>query len=197
MEIGLPAIRRAVALVQPRVISAPSLAQAAVLLPFLESGPDLTLLFTRRTDTVRHHKGQVSFPGGAQHAHESLESTALRETEEEIGIRPPDVEILGRFHEYLSSSEYRVTTFIAVVSGHSEIVPNPAEVAYLLRVPLRFFLETQPECRTMERRGQKMAVYFYNYGKDVIWGLTARIVKEFVDLLVASETNKRQEPGEF
>jgi len=183
MEIGLPAIRRAIALVQPRVISDPSLAQAAVLMPFFESGTELTLLFTRRTETLRYHKGQISFPGGAQHGGESLETTALREAEEEIDLHPRDVEILGRLHEYLSSSEYRVTPFVAVVSGDSRFVPNPDEVAYLLRVPLRFFLENEPECRIMERRGQKMSVYFYTYGTEVIWGLTARIVKEFVDVL--------------
>jgi len=152
-------------------------------MPFLEVGTDPLLLLTKRTDLVRYHKGQISFPGGAQDGNEPLETTALRETEEEIGIPPQQVRLLGRFHEYLSSSNYRVTPFVASVSPDCRLTPNPIEVAYVLRVPLSFFAENQPECRIMERRGQRTAVYFYQYQGEVIWGLTARIVKEFVDLL--------------
>ncbi len=181
MELGLPVIRRALDLVQPRVISDPLLVRAAVVIPIIESGNGPLLLFTKRTETVRYHKGQISFPGGAQDGSESLESTALRETEEETGIASEQVRILGRFHDYLSSSNYRVTAFVAVVSPDARFVPSPAEVAYLILVPLQFFLENQPECRMMRRRGQETPVYFYRYSDEVIWGLTARIVKEFVE----------------
>jgi len=109
----------------------------------------------------------------------------VRETEEEIGILPSQVELLGRFHEYVSSSNYRVTPFVALVAPDLRLMPNPAEVAYVLHVPLRFFAEHEPECRVLERRGQRMPVYFYDYQGEVIWGLTARIVKDFVDLLIA------------
>jgi len=186
MELGLPEIRKALELIQPRVISDSLLAGAAVLIPIIESDSGLLLLFTRRTETVRFHKGQISFPGGAQDGSEPLETTAVRETEEETGVLPEKLRILGRFHDYLSSSNYRVTPFVALVSPDAQFVPNPAEVAYLIRVPLRFFLENQPECRMMQRRGQKTAVYFYRHGDDVIWGLTARIVKEFVEAVVQS-----------
>ncbi len=186
MELGLPAIRKALDLIQPRVIADPLLVRAAVLIPIIESDTGPLLLFTRRTETVRYHKGQISFPGGAQDGPEPLETTALRETEEETGVVPEKVQILGRFHDYLSSSNYRVTPFVALVSPDAQFVPNPAEVAYLIRAPLRFFLENQPECRMMRRRGQEIAVYFYRHGNEVIWGLTARIVKEFLEAVVQS-----------
>jgi 8-oxo-dGTP pyrophosphatase MutT (NUDIX family) len=184
MELGLVAIRRALGLIQPRVIADPLLAGAAVLIPIIESDSGPLLLFTRRTETVRYHKGQISFPGGAQDGTEPLESTALRETEEEIGVTPEKVEIIGRFHDYLSSSNYRVTPFVALISPDAQFVLNSGEVAYLITVPLRFFAENQPECRMMERRGRETAVYFYRKEDQVIWGLTARIVKEFVETVV-------------
>ena len=186
MELGLPAIRRALDLIQPRVITDPLLAGAAVLIPIIESESGPLLLFTRRTETVRYHKGQISFPGGAQDGLETVETTALRETEEETGVAPQEVEILGRFHDYLSSSNFRVTPFVALVFPGAQFVPNPAEVAYLIRIPLRFFIENEPECRMMRRRGRETRVYFYQYEGEVIWGLTARIVKEFVEAVVQS-----------
>ncbi len=176
-------VREVLASFQPRVISDESLLHAAVLMPIVETDAGLILLLTRRTEIVRYHKGQVSFPGGARDGDEPLQVTALRETAEEIGILPNQVEILGQFHQYVSSSKYRVTPFVAVVSPGFQLLPNPAEVAYVLQVPLRFFLENQPECRTLERMGQKVSVYFYEYRKEVIWGLTASIVKEFVESL--------------
>ena len=183
MELGPTAIRRTLESTKPRLITEPSLAAAAVLAPILESEHGPLLLFTKRTETVRFHKGQISFPGGAQDGSEPLETTALRETEEETGVPPDRVVILGRFHDYLSSSDYRVATFFALLPPDARFVPNPAEVAYLIRVPLRFFLENEPECRIMERRGRKCEVYFYEYQGEVIWGLTARIVLDFVGSL--------------
>jgi len=193
MELGLPTIRRALDLIEPRAITDPLLARAAVLIPIIESSDGPLVLFTKRTETVRYHKGQISFPGGAQNGSEPLETTALRETEEETGIAPAKVQILGRFHDYLSSSNYRVTVFVAMVANDARVTPNPAEVAYLIHVPLRFFVETDPECRMMQRKGLETAVYFYRRGDEVIWGLTARIVKEFVEALVQSIP--RRTPG--
>lgn len=183
MKLGLPAIRKTLELIQPRLITDDSLARAAVLMPIMESANGPLLLFTKRTDTVRYHKGQISFPGGAQDGAESLETTALRETEEETGVSPDKIEILGRFHDYLSSSNYRVAPFVALVSPDARFVPNPSEVAYLIHVPLRFFIEHKPECRMMTRRGVRTEVHFFEHQGEVIWGLTARIVKDFVDLV--------------
>ena len=113
----------------------------------------------------------------------SLEQTAIRETEEEVGITSSYVEIVGRFHEYLAVTRYRVTPFVAVLNGGFLINPNPREVERILEVPFRFFLETEPEVQVQRRLGRNMAVYFYDYEGVSIWGLTARMIKDFVELL--------------
>src|SRR5436309_7692101 len=87
--------------------------EAAVLVPIFERDGEPHFLLTRRTDEVETHKGQISFPGGGRSENESLEAAALRETGEEVGIKEREIEILGRFHDYLSSTGYRVSPFAA------------------------------------------------------------------------------------
>jgi 8-oxo-dGTP pyrophosphatase MutT (NUDIX family) len=152
-------------------------------MPFVEDPVGSLLLLTKRTETVRHHKSQISFPGGAQDGVEPLETTAVRETEEEIGVAREHVNILGRFHDYLSSSNYRVTPFAASLSDGFELRPNPLEVASVLQVPVSFFIRNPPDFREIGNSGRR--TYVYMYEGEMIWGLTARIVKDFVDLLMA------------
>jgi 8-oxo-dGTP pyrophosphatase MutT (NUDIX family) len=167
----------------PRSIDNESLARAAVLIPLIQNDADWSVLLTRRTDQVRHHKGQISFPGGARDGAEELRRTALRETQEELGIAPEAVTILGRFHEYLSSSNFRVTPFVALIAPGTPLKPNRVEVSYVVETPLTFFLENEPVCRTMVRFGRNVPVYFYYFQQEVIWGLTALILRDFVALL--------------
>lgn len=187
MVPGVDLVHRTVQSLHPRAVEDDSLARAAVLMPFIERPEGLCLLMTRRTQNVRYHKGQISFPGGARDGAESLEETALRETFEEICIPPAKVRLLGRFHEYLSSSKFRVTPFVAVVSPDAEPRVCSEEVDYLLEVPLAFFLDNEPEARLLHRRGRPATVYFYHRDGEVIWGLTARIIKDFLDALRQAE----------
>jgi 8-oxo-dGTP pyrophosphatase MutT (NUDIX family) len=182
MRLDLLAVKDALAAIRPRQIPDLSLPQAAVTMPFVESRAGSLLLLTKRTENVRHHKSQISFPGGAQDGAEPLETTALRETEEEIGIAREAMTILGRFNEYLSSSRYRVTPFAAAVTEGFELRPNPLEVASVLQVPVSFFIQNPPDFREIAKSGRH--TFVYTYEGEVIWGLTARIVKEFVDLLM-------------
>jgi 8-oxo-dGTP pyrophosphatase MutT (NUDIX family) len=167
----------------PRRIDDDSLARAAVLMPLVENRHGWSFLLTRRTEKVRHHKGQISFPGGARDGAEDLRMTALRETREELGIAPEAVRVLGQFHEYLSSSHFRVTPFVALLPPGTPVRPSKVEVAYVVETPLAFFFDNQPVCRTMERFGRDVPVYFYYFGKEVIWGLTALIIRDFMALL--------------
>ncbi len=158
--------------------------QAAVLIPILEHQGEPCFLLTRRTEEVKTHKGQLSFPGGMRQANESLENTALRETFEEVGIEPDKIEVLGRFHEYLSVTGYCVTPFAGFVSAPFVAVPQAREVAEILLVPLHVFRD--PGKLRVERRvrlGQLRNVYFYSYGRHEIWGLTARIIRDFLENL--------------
>ena len=148
---------------------------AAVLIPVIAHPQELTVLFTQRTPHLRSHSGQVSFPGGrAEPADASAEFTALRETEEEIGLRPSAVEVLGRLPDYRTRTGYRVTPVVGLLTPPVAFVPDPNEVAEIFEVPLAFLLdERNRQRRTREFQGQQVGYYVFEYGEKVIWGATA------------------------
>ena len=157
--------------------------EAAVLIPIF-GREEPHLLLTRRTQEVSTHKGQISFPGGVrEQLDKSLLETALRETEEEVGISPSCVEILGRFHDYLAVSDHCVTTFVGYLKTGFSAFPNPGEVERVLKVPLDFFLQVQPRCEVRQHRTYCRTVYFYDYNGEIIWGLTAQMIRDFLRIL--------------
>jgi 8-oxo-dGTP pyrophosphatase MutT (NUDIX family) len=168
----------------PRRLTAGFDREAAVLMPVFESEGEPHFLLTRRTEEVSTHKGQVSFPGGMRHDGERMEQTALRETFEEVGIGSDKIEILGRYHDYLSVTSYRVVPFAGYVDTPFQIVPHVGEVAEVLRVPFRIFDDpNRLRIEQMYRSGRIMDVYYYWYESHEIWGLTARIIKDFLEEL--------------
>jgi 8-oxo-dGTP pyrophosphatase MutT (NUDIX family) len=183
MEAWKQAIREKLSSLTPRTLVQNHRARAAVLMGLSERLGEPHFLLTRRTFQVATHKGQISFPGGVRDGGESLETTALRETEEELGIPPAYVDLAGPFHEYLSSTLFLVTPYLGFFRPGYTLSPNPVEVAEVLEVPLRFFQETPPVCKTAWREGDELEVYFYYFEDSVIWGLTARMIKEFAELL--------------
>jgi 8-oxo-dGTP pyrophosphatase MutT (NUDIX family) len=179
-------VRRALGELRVRTLEAPHAVPAAVLLPLADRAGEPYLLLTRRTTLVRRHKGQISLPGGVRESAESLAQTALRETEEELGIPPSDVRLLGCLNDYLSSSNYVVTPFVGLLEQGFQVRPNAVEVEELLEPPLRFFQESPPRTEVLGRQGRDRVAYFYEWGEHRIWGLTARIIKDFVDLLASA-----------
>jgi len=168
----------------PRRLSGGFAREAAVLMLFFEQDLQPCFLLTLRTEEVSTHKGQISFPGGMRHGTEGLEETALRETQEEIGIPPERIRILGRFHDYLSITGHRVASFVGLVEQPFATVLHAGEVAEVLRVPWPVFLDpTRLHVEKMLRRGRMMDVYFYHYRSHEIWGLTAHIIKDFFAVL--------------
>lgn len=163
---------------------APPLMRAGVLIPLLLRGSGLEVLFTRRTETVLTHKGQISFPGGQQEeADGELVETALRESYEEIGLEPSRVTVLGELDDVFTSvSGFVITPVVGLVEGAVEsLTPAPDEVRSLLIVPLTTLL--RPEVHRAEDRlfeGQPYRIHFYTVGDDVIWGATGRIVYQFL-----------------
>lgn len=174
-------IRARLAGIQPRRLGDQHTGEAAVLMPvFMRQGAP-HLLLTLRTEEVQTHKGQISFPGGMREGAESLQQTALRETFEEVGIRPEQIEILGRFHDYLSVTDSRVVPFAGFIDKPFTANPQASEVAEVLFVPLSIFLDpSRLRTERMPHRGAMRDVYFYSYDKHQIWGLTARIIKDFL-----------------
>ena len=136
---------------------------------------ELTVLFTQRTAHLKSHAGQVSFPGGrAEPGDASAEYTALREAEEEIGLRRERVELLGRLPDYRTRTGFRVSPVIGVVVPPLELAPDPREVESVFEVPLDFLLdERNRERRTREFQGLQVGYYVYEYQGHVIWGATA------------------------
>ena len=158
--------------------------KAAVLMPIVESDTRPAFLLTKRTETVATHKGQISFPGGIREAEDtSLLQTALRETQEEVGVAAGHIDIVGQFHDYLAVTDWLVVPFVGFVRGRPTLNPNPDEVERVLRIPLDFFQTRRPRVQTRKRKGRPISVYYYDYQDEVVWGLTARIIKDFMDLL--------------
>lgn len=147
---------------------------AAVLVPII-AHPALTVLFTKRTAQLKAHSGQVSFPGGrAESSDASVEATALREAQEEIGLAPPRVEVLARLPEYFTRTGFRVTPVVGVIQPPLELVPDAREVDEVFEVPLDFILDARNHQRgSREINGRTAHFYFIEYGGRTIWGATA------------------------
>lgn len=158
--------------------------EAAVLIAIVERKGKLHFLLTRRTEEVATHKGQISFPGGMRESGDAWSSdTAIRETQEELGVERGAVEIVGEFHEYLAVTNHKVRCFPGFVSADVDFNLHSREVAYVLEVPLDFFTRTQPVIERKFRQGRLQDIYFYDFDGETIWGLTARIIKDFVEFL--------------
>lgn len=152
-----------------------ALKPAAVLVPVLRHGAEPTLLFTRRADSLRSHKGQISFPGGRREdADESAAHAALREAHEEVGLEPRQVEVIGYLDDYPTVTRYRVTPVVGLVGGRPRFAPDPTEVAEIFEVPLAFVLEPRNfERKLLSREGFNVPFFELNYGGHRIWGATA------------------------
>jgi 8-oxo-dGTP pyrophosphatase MutT (NUDIX family) len=167
-------------------ISDPERVVSAVLVPIYEKNGEFYILFTRRTETVEYHKGQISFPGGRKDERDShLMDTALRESFEEIALRPEAVEILGELDdESTVFTNFIVSPFVGFIPYPYDFKINHKEVEELMEVPL-VALRDKANFReeTITDRGRIFTTYFYHYGNQVIWGATARILKNFLDLI--------------
>ena len=155
---------------------------ASVLIPLTVEEGVCNLILTKRTDTVEHHKGQISFPGGrVDDGDRSLEFTALREAEEEIGLQRNDVEVLGRIDDALTIvSNFIIHAYVGMIPPYYPFRLSEAEVERILRVPLALFFTSMQDNYSFEFEGMAIKTPALVYGKDVIWGATARIMKNFV-----------------
>lgn len=159
------------------------LRRAAVVMPIVWTDGGPALVLTRRTDHVEHHKGQISFPGGALDDGEDPLAGALRETYEEIGVPPSDVTVLGGLDdEEAAVSGFMVSPFVAAIPYPTRLRVSADEVNAVLVAPLRILLEPRNVRAELYRRprGDSVVMYYYQVGQDVIWGFTGRIVARFL-----------------
>ena len=194
MTLDLPSVRERIQRVletRPRRVAEPGeRIPAAVLLLFVYHSDEPYLVFTKKTETVPHHKGQFSFPGGVVETFDaSRVETALREAREEIGLDPAAVEVLGILDDVpTATTRFVITPVVALCPTPVALRADGREIERVLEVPLRDLLDPARFHEELwERGGEVRPVAFFTYGEDVIWGATARILKDFLDLVFAAE----------
>lgn len=162
------------------------LTPAGVLVPIIERAHGLTLLLTQRSAALKHHAGQVSFPGGRMEASDAdIEATALRETHEEVGIAPDAVAVAGFIDPMPTITGYAVTPVIGVLTGPIETRVDPAEVEYAFEVPLSHLMDRRNEV-TVERTlfGKTLPMVEFHWEGERIWGATAHMIVSLRKILL-------------
>jgi 8-oxo-dGTP pyrophosphatase MutT (NUDIX family) len=167
-----------------RIVDADRL-PSAVLLPLYHKQGQCHILFIKRTETVKEHKGQISFPGGTcEESDRTPLDTALRECTEEIGLHAEDAEVLGELDdEVTTTSNYIVSPFVAVIPWPYQFKVNEAEVEEIIEVPISALRDKN--CLHLDAEilnGEVVDSYAYHYQGRIIWGATARILNRFLDI---------------
>jgi 8-oxo-dGTP pyrophosphatase MutT (NUDIX family) len=162
---------------------------ASVLIALVERESGLNLLFTRRTDHLEQHPGQISFPGGrVDEEDRSAIETALREAEEEIGLKKEQVDVLGILPDYFTATGYRVTPVVAFVTSLPELEFNVHEVAEIFEVPLNFLMDGRIHQRrsgVFLNQSVRRTFYAMPYQNYFIWGATAGMLRNLFHFLRA------------
>jgi 8-oxo-dGTP pyrophosphatase MutT (NUDIX family) len=193
MQITIGSIRKYFHSFRRTIHRNPDLVPSAVLILLFKKEGKLHVVLTKRTEDVKHHKGQISFPGGAvDKTDETVVDTALRETEEEVGLTRNMVEIIGVLSDFCTPSGFCITPIVGFMSTRPVFILNKSEVSEIFDVPLSFFLDPCNErTERRERFGKMMNLYFYRYGKYEIWGATAEILRTFLSALNTKFKHKK------
>lgn len=178
-------LRRLIAQRKKRHITDSSRVPSAVIVPIYKKQGQYHILFIKRTDKVKEHKSQISFPGGTREERDrTLLDTALRECTEETSLRSEDVEVLGELDdEVTTTSNYIVSPFVAVIPWPYQLQVNKEEVEKIIEVPISALLDKN--CFYQDNElvdGKEITSYFYHYQGMIIWGATARILYRFLEI---------------
>jgi len=172
---------------QKQSIHDPARIPSAVLIPIYQEQGEYYIIFIKRTDTVKTHKGQISYPGGGREkCDKTIRDTAIREACEEIGLRPENIEILGELDdEITTTSNFIVTPFVGMIPWPYKFTACREEVAEIISVPLKALQDSNNLKRAIEtlERGIVVDSYEYHYQGKVIWGATARILHKLLDIM--------------
>ena len=162
------------------------LTPAAVLIPLVARDDGVTMLLTQRTNHLAHHPGQVSFPGGHVDPTDGTpEETALRETEEEVGIDRRHITIIGRLADYKTRTGFAIAPIVGVVTPPFDVSPDPHEVAEVFEVPMTFLMDADNhERHSREYKGATRQFYAMPYNGFYIWGATAGMLVDLYNVLM-------------
>lgn len=178
-------LKQALASLQRMSLSDRSLTEAAVLVPIFCKDGEYHILFTQRSDQVAHHKGQISFPGGARSKIDgTLLDTALRESWEEVGLEAKDVEIVGQLDSTpTATSSFNILPFVAFIPYPYKFTLSQYEISEIFSVPISALLRKANRREERYSSGNQVFVgYCYEYEGRVIWGATAQIVRQFLEI---------------
>ncbi len=166
---------------------APNLIRAAVLIPITFRNNELVILFTKRTNSVNNHRNQISFPGGALDKRDANPlAAALRETEEEIGIKKKDIEILGKLEARNTTTGFYIYPFVGFVHNLNGIQINKFEVERIIYIPLIWLrnpMNSGVEIYKEQNKRGHPVITFLNYEGEKVWGITASIIMQFLEII--------------
>ncbi len=186
MASSLPDVMRRVLSHRGRKeVADPSLTPAAVFLLLYSKNDEYCVLLNKRSQQVEHHKGEISFPGGARDSEDmDFLDTALRETEEEMGVSRADVTVLGELDEVETRSRFRVKVFVGTIPCSYDFKPSAVEIAEVLEVPIASLRDSASlRVETRWQEDAPVTSYAYAYNDHLIFGATARILQQFLELL--------------
>jgi 8-oxo-dGTP pyrophosphatase MutT (NUDIX family) len=177
---------------KPFIIEHPGFMHSAVLMPIFSENQKLKFILTKRTESLKKHRGEISFPGGRKDRRDkSLEETSLRETEEEIGVPRDKIKIIGRLDDLFTITRYIITPFIGIITEQVKCISNGREVAELLYVPMDVFLNKDKFAeRNIPQNGADFPVYYYYWNNREIWGATAYIINQFMETVFNFQPSK-------
>lgn len=170
---------------RPRYLPLEDFKSSAVLVPLVKMPRGFSVLYTKRSGKVKDHKYQISFPGGVREKHDkNLVWTALRESNEEIGLSPENVTILGRLRDLYTPTGYRITPIVGSLHTVVPLKANPHEIDEIFQVPLKHLLGGRNRrWQRAELYGPRFDLPYFQYNRHTIWGATGRITHELLSLI--------------
>jgi 8-oxo-dGTP pyrophosphatase MutT (NUDIX family) len=157
---------------------------SGVTIPLFDREGETHVLFTLRTQKVKHHKGQISFPGGASEAGDgNILETAIRETVEEVGIPVSHIRVLGAFDDVVTISGFHVTPVVVRLDWPFPIHPCEDEIQEVIEIPLGALTAPGvPRIEQWDWEGGQVEMYFYDHGEHTVWGATGRMLRQFLEV---------------
>jgi 8-oxo-dGTP pyrophosphatase MutT (NUDIX family) len=180
----IPELREKLAAYSPCLLHSDTKVRASVLIPIVADGDDTRILLTKRATTLKYHKGEISFPGG-MYEEDDRETvrTAIRESGEEIGLQPEDIQIVGRLDDTETFTGFVITPYVGLIPYPYHFKLNPHEVHHLICLPYRYLMDSEPETMTSEHQAKTMQAPVIYYEGERIWGATCKLLLQLRQIL--------------